>query len=298
MTSQDYRVQDSRYRPDDFADDPRRDRYEESRRYQSSRRELQAGYGRGRDFGPREFYARESENSDRRYGEPSGRARFEEDYAGGEGGFAGRDYRDYRDYNDRGREPRFGGVADLEAFGRRSANPYQQGGGYRAAEYAYGASRDPRFAGDAELRDAFAQGDQGARLRWLAERGAEGPSWAGGGGAIRDEYARYHGLGPKNYKRSDERIREDVSDHLSDDPYVDASEIEVNVHNSEVTLSGAVENRIQRRRAELAAEQVSGVSHIQNNLRVKPANAGGRHGDQASGSADAGNAPKVAAQAR
>jgi hypothetical protein len=35
----------------------------------------------------------------------------------------------------------------------------------------------------------------------------------------------------------------------------------VNVHNSEVTLSGAVENRAQRRRAELAAEQVSGVNH-------------------------------------
>lgn len=291
MTSQDYRVQDSRYRSDDFADDPRRDRYDEARRYQSSRRELlgPAAYGRGRDFGLREF-SREGESIDRRYGEPSGRARFEEDYYGGEGGFAG------RDYNDRGREPRNGGVADWEALGRRSVNPYQQGVGYRAAEYAYGANRDSRIAGDAEHRDAYAQGDQGVSLRWLAER-AEGPSWASGG-SIRDEYARYYGLGPKNYKRSDERIREDVSDHLSDDPYVDASEIEVNVHNSEVTLSGAVENRIQRRRAELAAEQVSGVSHIQNNLRVKPANAGGRHADQASGSADAGNAPKVAAQAR
>ncbi len=48
MTSQDYRVQDRSYRPDDFADDPRRDRYDEARRYQSSRRELpgQAGYQR------------------------------------------------------------------------------------------------------------------------------------------------------------------------------------------------------------------------------------------------------------
>lgn len=293
MTSQDYRVQDNRYRSNDLADDPRRDRYDEARSYQSSRRELpgSAGYGRGRDFGLREF-SREGESIDRRYGDPSGRARFEEEYYGGEGGFAGRDS---RDYIDRGREPRNSGVADWEAFGRRSVNPYQ-GGGYRATEYAYAASRDPRFAGDAEHREAHAQGDQGARLRWLAER-AEGPSWAGGG-SIRDENARYYGLGPKNYKRSDERIREDVSDHLSDDPYVDASEIEVNVHNSEVTLSGAVENRIQRRRAELAAEQVSGVSHIQNNLRVKPANAVGRHADQASHSADAGNAPKVAAQIR
>jgi hypothetical protein len=100
MTSQDYRVQDNRYRPDDFADDPRRDRSEEARRYQSSRRELpgQAGYGRGRDFGPRELYARDGENIDRRFGEPYGRARFEEDYYGGEAPLAG------RDYNYRGRE--------------------------------------------------------------------------------------------------------------------------------------------------------------------------------------------------
>jgi hypothetical protein len=82
---------------------------------------------------------------------------------------------------------------------------------------------------------------------------------------------------------------------MSDDPYIDASEIEVNVHNSEITLSGSVENRVQRHRAELAAEQVSGVSQIQNNLRVKHAS----HGVQTpAGAADQANAPKIAAQAR
>ncbi len=290
MTSQDYRVQDSRYRPDDFANDPRPDRFEEARRYQSNRRELpgQAGYGRSRDFSPREFYARDGENIERRFGEPSGRARFEEDYYGGEAPLAG------RDYNDRGREPRNDRNGDWEAFGSRLPSQYQ-GGGYRAAEYAYGASRDPRFAADAYRYDDYARGDQGARPRWSADR-AEGPSWAGGG--TRDEHARYHGVGPKNYKRSDERIRKDVSDHLSDDPYIDASEIEVNVHNSEVTLSGAIENRAQRRRAELAAEQVSGVNHIQNNLRAKHSAPGSRLSEQISESADAASAPKVAGQAR
>jgi hypothetical protein len=60
-------------------------------------------------------------------------------------------------------------------------------------------------------------------------------------------------------------------------------------------LSGSVENRVQCRRAELAAEQVSGMSHIQNNLRVKRANQGAQ---QAAGAADHANAPKIAAQAR
>ena len=39
----------------------------------------------------------------------------------------------------------------------------------------------------------------------------------------------HRGRGPKGYTRSDERIREDVNDRLSDDPFVDASEIEVMV---------------------------------------------------------------------
>jgi hypothetical protein len=80
---------------------------------------------------------------------------------------------------------------------------------------------------------------------------------------------QHRGRGPKGYTRSDERIREDVNDRLSDDPHVDASEIEVTVSSCEVTLSGTVDNRDAKRRAEDIAEQVSGVRHVQNNLRVQ-----------------------------
>jgi hypothetical protein len=52
---------------------------------------------------------------------------------------------------------------------------------------------------------------------------------------------------------------------------VDASDVEVNVSNCEVTLSGTVDDRDERRRAEDCAERVSGVTHVQNNLRVKQA---------------------------
>jgi len=78
----------------------------------------------------------------------------------------------------------------------------------------------------------------------------------------------HRGRGPKGYTRSDERIREDVCDRLSDDRMVDASEVEVSVAGSEVTLMGTVNSREQRRRAEDCAERVSGVTHVQNNLRV------------------------------
>jgi hypothetical protein len=79
----------------------------------------------------------------------------------------------------------------------------------------------------------------------------------------------HRGKGPKDYRRSDDRIREDISDRLADDDRVDASNIEVQVSNSEVTLTGNVDNREAKRRAEDLAEQVSGVQHVQNNIRVQ-----------------------------
>lgn len=78
----------------------------------------------------------------------------------------------------------------------------------------------------------------------------------------------HRGRGPKNYSRSDDRIREDVSDRLSDAPDVNASDIEVSVEGAEVTLSGTVDSRRAKRRAEDLADDVSGVKHVQNNLRV------------------------------
>ncbi|HZH53991.1 MAG TPA: CBS domain-containing protein [Microvirga sp.] len=91
----------------------------------------------------------------------------------------------------------------------------------------------------------------------------------------------HRGRGPRNYQRSDDRIREDVSERLMDDPLVDASEIEVTVQNREVTLNGTVRDRNERRRAEDLAESVSGVAHVQNNLRVGQKQAGHATGTEA-----------------
>lgn len=78
---------------------------------------------------------------------------------------------------------------------------------------------------------------------------------------------KHSGKGPKNYKRSEEKIKEDVNERLSEDPYVDASEIEVEVNGTEVTLTGTVDSKQARRRAEDLADRVSGVTHVQNNIR-------------------------------
>ena len=76
-----------------------------------------------------------------------------------------------------------------------------------------------------------------------------------------------YGRGPKGYQRSDDRILEDVCDRLTYSD-VDASEIEVRVQNGEVTLSGSVNDRADKRRAEDVAEEVSGVRDVHNNIRV------------------------------
>ena len=81
------------------------------------------------------------------------------------------------------------------------------------------------------------------------------------------------GRGPKGYQRSDARILEDVCDRLTYSE-VDAGEIEVRVENGEVTLSGSVRDRGDKRRAEDVAEEVSGVRDVHNNIRVHRADRG------------------------
>lgn len=87
------------------------------------------------------------------------------------------------------------------------------------------------------------------------------------------------GRGPKGYRKSDERIREDISDRLTEAPDVDASELTVEVSSGDVTLTGTVQDRAQKRRAEDIVEECSGVSDVINNLRVqKSTDAGTQQG--------------------
>jgi hypothetical protein len=77
------------------------------------------------------------------------------------------------------------------------------------------------------------------------------------------------GRGPKGYKRSDERIKEEISDLLTSHHEVDPSEVEIKVSNCEVTLTGTVESRHEKRLIEDLVSQISGVSDVTNQLRVQ-----------------------------
>ena len=98
----------------------------------------------------------------------------------------------------------------------------------------------------------------------------------------------FRGRGPKGYTRSDERILDDVYDRLTDDAWVDASDIEVAVSNAVVTLEGTVPDRNQKRRAEDVAADCSGVHDVANRLRVRRADEDVLHaiGDAPTGSTD------------
>jgi hypothetical protein len=79
----------------------------------------------------------------------------------------------------------------------------------------------------------------------------------------------FRGRGPKGYVRTDARIAEELNERLSDDDTVDASEIELEVRDGVVTLTGSVGHRWMKHRAEDIAEACSGVKDVDNRIRVQ-----------------------------
>jgi hypothetical protein len=99
--------------------------------------------------------------------------------------------------------------------------------------------------------------------------GGMGPYSGGMGGY--SERGRFSGRGPKGWVRSDDRIRDDINERLTDHPGIDAYEVEVQVKNGEVTLTGTVDDRVAKRLAEDIAQNVSGVKDVHNQVRIEPA---------------------------
>jgi hypothetical protein len=85
------------------------------------------------------------------------------------------------------------------------------------------------------------------------------------------EGLRKIGRGPKGFKRSDERICEDVCERIARSP-VNAENVEVKVKDGEVTLSGFVEVRYEKRVIEDLADDVFGVTEVHNQLRFQDPN--------------------------
>ena len=78
----------------------------------------------------------------------------------------------------------------------------------------------------------------------------------------------HRGKGPQNYSRSDERIHELICERLTDDPRIDATEIEVEVRDGLPTLRGSVPERYMKYAAEDLAQECVSANEVRNELRV------------------------------
>lgn len=85
----------------------------------------------------------------------------------------------------------------------------------------------------------------------------------------------HFGKGPKNWIRSDERIREEVCEALYESYDVDATDIEVLVAEGVVTLKGTVNSRFAKKEAEDCIDFLRGVKDVRNELKVRPIRPGG-----------------------
>jgi osmotically-inducible protein OsmY len=115
--------------------------------------------------------------------------------------------------------------------------------------------------------------DDGEDRGWWDRASDEVASWFGDEDAARRRRmdtrgGGHRGRGPSGYTRSDDRIKEDINDRLTDYDYIDATNINVEVSGGDVTLTGTVDSRYEKRLAEDLAEDVSGVGNVENRLRV------------------------------
>jgi hypothetical protein len=266
------------YRDDDRRDFGGDDRFQSTDRHRWNEdrghmRRGEEGYGmpswnRGREqnwsgyrdddrrgsFGPRESWRQNDRDRD---AGGSGWGRYERDRYEGRGmdrWEGGQSYDRHEGRGDRGWE---GGGRDYEERGMR--------GGYEGNR-SFGGGFDSNRGGYQEGRGGY---ERSGSSFGQSDRGQWGYGQMGMGmGRIGGMQGRMQGRGPKGYKRSDERIKEDVCECLSSG-HIDASEIEVTVKNCEVTLTGTVDDRRAKRMAEELIDDVPGVTEVHNQIRVK-----------------------------
>jgi osmotically-inducible protein OsmY len=161
----------------------------------------------------------------------------------------------------------------------RRGDSYSSDHGWNSGNMRHGNENrygnDNMYGNDRSNFERTRSSSQSNDRDWWDKTSDEVSSWFGDEDAERRrrmdkmQSGMHKGKGPKGYKRSDDRIKEDINDRLSDDPYVDASEIDVEVSAGEVTLSGTVDSKHEKRRVEDIVEAISGVGNVENRLKVK-----------------------------
>jgi hypothetical protein len=225
----------------------------------------QSGYSAGRQMGDRSM---QQWNRN-----PNAPSNYDREAGGLDDRFAGRGY--WQDQSERrgGYNPErqgvtggYGGGSGFEdrmgqrPYGYSGGSGYEDRGGYWASDEQRGWGRGGDRPGGQQGMRGYGQ----QNMYGYGQQPPYNPTMQRGS----DREFGHRGKGPKGYTRSDERIRELVSEALADDDQVDASEIEVQVKNGEVILLGSVNARYMKRLAEDVVERVPGVHDVQNQIRV------------------------------
>lgn len=258
--------------------------------------EYSTGWGaqQGNDYNENSWYgrSRQGDYGNTGYNKNYGQSRYgnsgdtwrnddrDHSYEGGsyEGGYGNRGYHDDDDYSSYGRYGQYDrGNRNYGSTGGYGNSNFGSGyGSARGYDYSRGQRYDQGSIGGVGNYGTVGSygNDQRDRGVWDKTRD-EVSSWFGNEDAERRREmdrrftAEHRGKGPRGYSRSDDRIKEDINDRLSDNAYIDASDVEVSVTNGEVVLSGKVTDRHDKRRAEDIAEGVSGVRNVENRIRVQ-----------------------------
>jgi hypothetical protein len=144
---------------------------------------------------------------------------------------------------------------------------YGRGGPVRSdePERDWFFERNASPAGSQSQREQYSDQHQLRRMSWRAAGAQDYP-----GGAYEALSAASHrGRGPKGYRPSDERLREIICERLTDDPFIDASDVTIDVRNCEVTVSGTVETRRMKFAIEDLIADVHGATEIHNLLQLR-----------------------------
>ncbi len=205
---------------------------------------------------------------------------------------------EHNDWNSRAARPQYPSASDYSydqdqqgrwGGGMSFERPQQQGGQYgQGAPYSSPRNTD-RYATGSSSWQGQGSGGQGSSYGQGSPSYSQGASSYGQGstynqsnpattqrpwnensmGGSQQQTGRYHGVGPKGYTRSDDRLKEEICDMLTRHHEIDASDVEVEVKDGEVTLTGSVPDRRMKHMVEDATERSYGIKEIHNQIKVK-----------------------------
>jgi hypothetical protein len=183
----------------------------------------------------------------------------------------GQEDQGYDRQEDRGQQ-RFGNTS---SFGQRENYGYNSQQNREWGQFGEpSGGRGPSWGHDEGAFGGSRFGGGSSRQAGSDYEGMSAPRWNEGTGENQGRQGQtgqgqFTGRGPRNYKRGDDRIEEDINERLTQHGTIDATDIEVTVQNGEVTLKGHVDNRQAKRLAEEVAESVSGVKDVNNQIKVQ-----------------------------